>query len=140
MNKSKYMNTLENFLKPSIDLMKLSSPIHLDDSASCHRGADVDQWHTKNSIDKIIWPGNSPDLNPIENLWGIMKKKLNRMVITNEKNLIEAIHEIWNNKIPKEEKRKLLRKCFNFLLLSTNLPKKSSRPICKEKITIFKKL
>ena len=27
-------------------------------------------------IELIVWPGNSPDLNPIENIWAIIKMKL----------------------------------------------------------------
>ncbi|KAJ6253018.1 transposable element-related [Anaeramoeba flamelloides] len=43
------------------------------------------------------WPPNSPDLNPIENLWSIMDKKLLKTLPTNEHNFIELLKNIWDN-------------------------------------------
>ena len=48
---------------------------------------------------KEIWPPNSPDLNPIENLWAILQTKLDAMErATNlrvlEKQLVSAWKEI----------------------------------------------
>ena len=44
-------------------------------SAPCHKAKSVMNWfHTKN-VTMLKWAGNSPDLNPIEILQTLIKKK-----------------------------------------------------------------
>ena len=40
-------------------------------------------------------PGNSPDLNPMENLWAIIKSRLQKLDCTTMTKLIEAIIQVW---------------------------------------------
>jgi transposase len=47
----------------------------------------------------LEWPGNSPDLNPIEHLWAIMKGKLRRRRPSSIPELKQIISDIWNNEI-----------------------------------------
>ena len=35
--------------------------------------------HNREGVNMFVWPGNSADLNPIEEVWNIMKKKSGKL-------------------------------------------------------------
>lgn len=48
------------------------------DNASAHKARKVMDWFQENGIRILDFPPNSPDLNPIENLWSIVKRKVHQ--------------------------------------------------------------
>ena len=58
-----------------------SKAIFMQDGAPVHRSATAQQWCRDNLPHfwaKEEWPGNSPDLNPIEELWAIVQQDLDK--------------------------------------------------------------
>ena len=43
------------------------------------------------------WPSMSPDLNPIEHLWGILKRKMEVHKVSNIRQLRDVVMEEWRS-------------------------------------------
>lgn len=67
----------------------------MHDGAPPHRKNKVTQLLAENNIEVLEWPGNSPDLNPIENAWHIMKNKVAETQPNNINELKYAIERMW---------------------------------------------
>jgi transposase len=67
-----------------------------------HNSKTVKKFIQENKISMLEWLGNSPDMNPIENLWSILKKRLGKMGSSTEErmvtNVISVVPRQWTEK------------------------------------------
>ncbi len=47
-----------------------------EDLAPAHTVKSTKSWLNDHGVGVLDWPANSPDLNPVENLLGIVKRKM----------------------------------------------------------------
>ena len=80
---------------------KLKCNRFLQDHAPCHRSQHTKAFLISEGIRVMTWPGNSPDLNGIENTWSKMKIDLNKMDCSTKQKLIKNIRKVWLS-LPRE--------------------------------------
>lgn len=93
MNADRYIEVLQDHLSVNFQIHRCQVFMH--DSAPCHKAKKVTKWLADNKIDVLDWPGNSPDLNPIENCWNFMKKSLDSCNTSSVPRLIEELKILW---------------------------------------------
>ena len=66
------------------------------DLCPIHTANLTKSWFNDNNIDLLDWASFSPDMNPMENIWGDMKRELSHMHhITNSEQLRNELQLLW---------------------------------------------
>lgn len=83
MRQDQYIHVLKTALLPQITEWygRRDNYIFMQDGAPCHKAKTVMTFLKSRKLRLLDWPGNSPDLNPIENVWSVLKMELGELNI-----------------------------------------------------------
>ena len=96
MNQYNYFELLCDILPSAFE--KSGCNFFMQDGAPCHTARSVVTWLKDCEVPFFSdWPGSSPDLNPIENLWSVIKRKLQGVDTSSIPKLKEAIQRVWDD-------------------------------------------
>lgn len=106
MDKHLYKRILADNLIPSARLHFSSAPPRLDawhflhDNDPKHTSGVVTEWLHNNGVSVLDFPAYSPDLNPIENLWARMARRVEEHACATMEELQDAIATEWDKTEP----------------------------------------
>lgn len=102
-NALNYINILENVMLPSTEQIYPNNTfIYQQDNCPVHTANRVTDWFLNHNVEVLPFPAFSPDINPIENVWGIIVKNIYKRNFRpqNSNELWEIIHDCWENLDP----------------------------------------
>ncbi|KAG1180104.1 hypothetical protein G6F70_001994 [Rhizopus microsporus] len=80
----------------------LDSLVLMEDGAPIHRAKIAAEWKEAKGLQKMPWSAQLPDLNPIENLWSMMKKRVNALCphARNLQAMEVVLESVWSDFTP----------------------------------------
>ncbi len=106
-NATAYLSIVADHVHPFMTTVYPSSDGYFQqDNAPCHKAQIISDWFLEhdNKFTLLKWPPQSPDLNPIEHLWDVVKREIH---IIDVQQLRGAIMSIWT---------KISKECFQHLV------------------------
>lgn len=98
-NAQTYRELLDNIMLPSVNQMYPGNNfIFQQDNCPVHTAAVIRQWFAENNVELLPFPAHSADLNPVENVWGLIVKKVYKRNFRpqNENELWQVIENVWD--------------------------------------------
>lgn len=97
MNAAKYTEILgDNLIQSARELRLGRRFIFQQDNDPKHTAKATQEWLKKNQVNVLEWPSQSPDLNPIENLWLDLKRAVHARYPRNLTELEQFCKEEWS--------------------------------------------
>lgn len=107
MDQYQYKEILEKHMMPYfVDKMD-DGRIFQHDNDPKHTARSVKSYLNEATVSVLEWPPQSPDLNPIENLWSHVERQMEGRKYRSSVELFESVTEIWKS-IPADVCRKLV--------------------------------
>lgn len=101
MKKEHYHRILQHEMIPSARGLYGRSPwIFQQDNDPKHTAHVNKQYLIRKHINILEWPSQSPDLNPIENLWSELDRRLKKRTCNTEDQLFEVLRHGWDQLAP----------------------------------------
>lgn len=99
MDSAVYLDILNRQLVPSIHTLRQLAPgkkyIFQQDNDPKHTANVTKEWLARKKLPMLVWPSQSPDLNPIENLWGHLDRQVMDRRPNSEEELYNILEEGW---------------------------------------------
>ena len=97
INASVYKELLRQHALPHLRKGTVETPIFMQDNAPCHKAKTVLSFLEEEGIAVMKWPPQSPDMNPIENVWKIIGEKAQNRNPQNIDDLWGFLKEEWES-------------------------------------------
>ena len=103
-----YSSMLEEHLEASKGMCGLDDTMWFQqDNAPAHSSKTTKGFLASKGVRTLPWPPQSPDMNPIENLWSLIKNELRGKKFPNKKALWNAVQDVWYN-IPTSKVQRII--------------------------------
>lgn len=95
MDKFQYLSILKNYMEPFAFENMPTTWTFMQDNHPKHSSKVVKDWFLKENTKVLDWPAQSPELNPIENLWNVVKNEISQRNFKNAEELWMGIQDAW---------------------------------------------